>query len=53
MAKILIVDDETPIRRTLRDILEFEGYEVDEAVDGLECVAKVHGRRPGPACRRR
>lgn len=41
MARILIVDDETPIRRTLRDILEFEGYEVDEAVDGLECVAKV------------
>jgi DNA-binding NtrC family response regulator len=41
MAKIPIVDDETPIRRTLRDILEFEGYEVDEAVDGLECVAKV------------
>ena len=41
MAKILIVDDETPIRRTLRDILEFEQYEVDEASDGLECVAKV------------
>lgn len=41
MAKILIVDDETPIRRTLRDILEFEGYDVDEASDGLECVAKV------------
>ncbi|HND89503.1 MAG TPA: sigma-54 dependent transcriptional regulator [Saprospiraceae bacterium] len=41
MAKILVVDDETPIRRTLRDILEFEGYEVEEASDGLECVAKV------------
>ena len=41
MAKILIVDDETPIRRTLRDILEFEGYDVDEAADGLECVSKV------------
>jgi two-component system nitrogen regulation response regulator NtrX len=41
MAKILIVDDETPIRRTLRDILEFEGYDVEEAVDGLECIAKV------------
>ena len=41
MAKILIVDDEVPIRRTLRDILEFEGYEVDEASDGLECVSKV------------
>ena len=41
MAKILVVDDETPIRRTLRDILEFEGYEVEEASDGLECIAKV------------
>lgn len=41
MARILIVDDEVPIRRTLRDILEFEGYDVDEASDGLECIAKV------------
>ena len=41
MAKILVVDDEIPIRRTLRDILEFEGYEVDEAADGLECVSKI------------
>ncbi len=41
MAKILVVDDETPIRRTLRDILEFEGYDVEEASDGMECVAKV------------
>jgi len=41
MAKVLIVDDELPIRRTLRDILEFEQYDVDEASDGLECIAKV------------
>lgn len=41
MAKILIVDDEMPIRRTLRDILEFEGYDVDEASDGIECISKV------------
>ncbi len=41
MAKILIVDDEMPIRRTLREILEFEGYDVDEASDGLECVSKI------------
>ncbi len=41
MAKILIVDDEMPIRRILREILEFEQYEVEEAADGLECVAKV------------
>jgi DNA-binding NtrC family response regulator len=41
VAKILIVDDETPIRRTLRDILEFEQYEVEEATDGLDCISKV------------
>jgi two-component system, NtrC family, nitrogen regulation response regulator NtrX len=41
MAKVLIVDDEIPIRRTLREILEFEQYDVDEASDGLECIAKV------------
>lgn len=41
MAKVLIVDDELPIRRTLRDILEFEGYDIEEASDGLDCVAKV------------
>jgi DNA-binding NtrC family response regulator len=41
MAKVLIVDDEASIRRTLRDILEFEKYEVFEASDGLECVVKT------------
>lgn len=41
MAKILIVDDEKSIRKTLRDILEFEKYEVDEAVDGLDCLVKI------------
>ncbi len=41
MTKILIVDDESPIRRTLRDILEFERYQVDEATDGLDCLTKV------------
>ncbi|MFN4255124.1 MAG: sigma-54-dependent transcriptional regulator [Saprospiraceae bacterium] len=41
MAKILIVDDEQPIRRILREILEFEKYSVDEAGDGQECLAKV------------
>ncbi|RAU83051.1 sigma-54-dependent transcriptional regulator [Pontibacter arcticus] len=34
MPKILIVDDERAIRSTLKEILEFEGYAVDEAEDG-------------------
>ena len=41
MAKILIVDDEPSIRKTLKEILQFEKYEVDEASDGLECLVKL------------
>jgi DNA-binding NtrC family response regulator len=41
MAKVLIVDDEGSIRRTLRDILEFEKYQVEEAADGKECLFKL------------
>ena len=41
MPKVLIVDDEKSIRATLKDILEFEKYEVDEAVDGLDCIVKI------------
>jgi two-component system, NtrC family, nitrogen regulation response regulator NtrX len=36
MAKILIIDDEKSIRKTLREILEYEKYQVDEAADGVE-----------------
>ena len=31
MTKILIIDDERPIRNTLREILEYEKYKVDDA----------------------
>jgi DNA-binding NtrC family response regulator len=41
MANVLIVDDETPIRRTLKEILEFESHKVEEASDGMECLAQV------------
>lgn len=34
MAKILIIDDEPSIRRALKEILEFEQYEVAEAENG-------------------
>lgn len=41
MSKVLIVDDERSIRHTLKDILEFEKYEVDEAGDGMEALVKI------------
>jgi DNA-binding response OmpR family regulator len=39
--KILVVDDEMNIRRVVREYAEFEGYEVEEAGDGMEAVAKA------------
>lgn len=33
-ANILIIDDEKSIRNTLKEILEYEGYKVEEAADG-------------------
>ncbi len=41
MAKILVIDDEKSIRDALRDILEYEGYDVDEAKDGQEGLDMV------------
>ncbi|NNC85804.1 MAG: sigma-54-dependent Fis family transcriptional regulator [Bacteroidia bacterium] len=41
MAKILIIDDEKSIRNTLKEILEYEKYEVDEAKDGAEGVKLI------------
>jgi DNA-binding NtrC family response regulator len=41
MPKILLVDDDKSIRSTLREILEFEKYDVEEAVDGLDCMVKI------------
>ena len=38
MSQILIVDDEKAIRKTLTEILSFEGYQIDEAVDGEEAL---------------
>ena len=39
--KILIVDDEANIRRVVKEYAEFEGYETDEAEDGMQAAAKA------------
>lgn len=41
MANILLVDDEKSIRKTLKEILEYEGYTVDEAQDGAEGLRMI------------
>ena len=40
MVKLLVVDDEINIRKMIRKFAEFEGYEVYEAVDGMDAVRK-------------
>ena len=42
---ILVVDDEAAIRRTLREILEYEDYAVDEAEDGEIAIEKLKSER--------
>lgn len=42
---VLVIEDEEPLRRALKDILSFEGYQVIEAmngIEGLEITLKEH-----------
>ena len=43
---ILVVDDETSIRKLLRQELEPEGYLIREAQDGKDGIQKTHKERP-------
>ena len=40
MYKVLIVDDEAKIREVIAEYAEFEGFEPDQAADGMEAVQK-------------
>src|SRR5580698_4048195 len=40
MPNILIIDDERSIRKTLSEILSYEGYKIEEAVDGEDGLKK-------------
>ncbi|HEY9901738.1 MAG TPA: response regulator [Candidatus Sericytochromatia bacterium] len=43
---ILVVDDESPIRKLLREQLEAEGYIVREAKDGMDAITQVRKKSP-------
>jgi two-component system, NtrC family, nitrogen regulation response regulator NtrX len=43
---ILICDDVESIRRSLRNILESEGYNIKEAVNGKDCLEKASIEKP-------
>ncbi|MGH9460566.1 MAG: sigma-54-dependent transcriptional regulator, partial [Vicinamibacteria bacterium] len=44
--RILVVDDEEPIRKTMRMTLEYEGFEVSEAASGAEALQSVESDPP-------
>ena len=46
MARILVMDDEEPVRDVLRQALESDGHEVEEAVDGQEGLDAYRSRPP-------
>lgn len=41
MSKILIIDDERPIRNSLRDILEYEKLKIQEATNAIEALELI------------
>lgn len=43
---ILVVDDEPDIRQSVKTILEVNGFKVVTAVDGDDCLQKVHEYNP-------
>lgn len=46
MARILVIEDETPIRANLSRMLEMEGHEVMTAQDGQIGLACLQAQRP-------
>jgi CheY-like chemotaxis protein len=45
--RVLVVDDDGPVRDALREILELEGYDVLTAENGLEALGRLRqGPRP-------
>jgi DNA-binding response OmpR family regulator len=46
MSRILIIEDETPMRTALRDVLEAEDYRVLTAADGESGLQRALGEKP-------
>jgi len=44
--KVLLVDDEDQLRKVMKDLLERDGYDVEEASDGVEALDQVDRHAP-------
>ncbi len=50
MSRILIIEDETPMRTALTDLLASEGYRVLSAADGETGLQRALARNPTSFC---
>ena len=50
MPRLLIVDDEDKVREVVKEYALFEGYEVEEAADGMQAIEKVKMDKSGFDC---
>lgn len=46
MSAVLVVDDSTMVRIILAECLESSGFEVIEAIDGIEAIEQIQTHRP-------
>ncbi len=46
MSAVLVVDDSTMVRIILAECLESSGFEVIEAIDGIEAIEQIQAYRP-------
>lgn len=46
VTKVLLVDDEDQLRKVMKDLLERDGYEVEEASDGVQALDQVDRHAP-------
>ena len=46
LGRVLVVDDDEVIRQLIAVNLQLEGFDVSTAVDGQDCLEKVHTVRP-------
>jgi CheY-like chemotaxis protein len=46
MTRVLVVDDERPIRDILADVLSLDGFSVVTAADGIEALAAARRQSP-------
>jgi len=44
--KVMIVDDDPTTVRLVKKLLESNGYDVSEAIDGLDALAKINKEKP-------